>query len=72
MIRVVVKKDNNFYVCRAKTEYIFKCGKCLFGLIVAAREPTAFPNVCARCGAEHYSTTWGRSYFDMQDFRSNY
>ena len=70
--RVIVKKDNLFYECQAKTEYEYKCGKCLFGIILAAREPTYYLNVCKRCGAKHFSTTWGTNEMNMQIFNSNY
>jgi len=70
MKRVIVEKDGLYYICQAKTDYIFKCGKCLFGLIAGIERPSEIPNDCRRCGAKHHSTTWGRSYFDMQVFYS--
>ena len=70
MKKVIVKKDDLFYQCMPITDNKFKCGKCLFGVIFGAERPMEIPNVCRRCGAKHYSTTWGHNDMDMQVFYS--
>ena len=60
--RLLVEKDGIYYQCQAKTDFEYKCGHCLFGIIPAIIKPSIYPVICKRCGAKHHSTTYSTKY----------